>query len=262
MPPQKMRQRTSSIANQCNEMSILDRITAYVQHGDRVERARDPDTHEPLPSFEPTAMVKLGAWFAKTPWLRRQVLKWITAGGAVVSAWLIAHGGSEHEGAIVAGAIAAFTFLYEQGISYLCNRAKITAPAWEDDEPEPPARSLAAASPFTPVGGFTRPSFFTHPAATMTEPDTITPQPRFPKKAIPLGPKGVKIIAEQGDGCKSTVRSSDGAFVATVENHPKVVRGTLRAEADDGQVVVVQTDTGLVSLERAEWEIFVKAEQP
>lgn len=238
-------------------MSLLEQVAGFVQHGDRVERAVNPDTGQPYPA--PTFGVKLLAWFAKTPWLRRQALKWITAGGAVLSAWLMAHGGGEHEAAIVAGAVAGFTFIYEQFISFLCNKAGIKPPA-VDDEPEPPvARSLAAASPFAPVGGFPRPSFFTQPTQPMdhdNEPPTtiIRPQPRGFSRHSPLGVKGCVVIAEPksdnegpSDGSEMKVRTQ--------------IRGTLRCEADDGGLVILDTPVGIQSLERSKYHFYPRAEE-
>lgn len=231
-------------------MNILEQVAGFVQHGDRVERAVNPDTGHPYPA--PTFGVKLLAWFAKTPWMRRQALKWITAGGAVLSVWLIAHGGGEHEAAIVAGAVAAFTFIYEQFISFLCNKAGIKLPSTDDEPEQPVARGLSAASPFLPVGGFPRPSFFTPTPQTMEDQDpptpVIPPRPRqFIQRPSPLGTKGCVVLVEPKDDLEGAP--------------PVITRGTLVCEADDGRLVILDTPTGLQTLERSKYHFHPRAEE-
>lgn len=252
-------------------MSLIDRVVLFSQHGDIVERAVDPATGKRFPT--PSVGVKILAWFARTSWAKRQFLKWITAGAAAISAWLLAHGGSEEQSvAITAGAVAAFTFIYEQGISWLCHKAKISLPDSllpDDDDDgendaEAPTRSLGAAgafSPFAPV----RPSIFTaqgispalHAMNPMTQPTpqeepattVVAIKPRMhgapPRTRLaPLGLKGVKVIAEK-----------------TPDDAPtELVRGTLRAEADDGALVILATDAGVRTLERNEWNFYIHAE--
>ena len=236
-------------------MSLIEKAVLFAQHGDIVARAKDPDTHEEFPS--PSVWVKMLAAIARTPWAMRQFMKWVSAGAAIIGAWVIAHGGSEQSGAIVAGAVAAAAFLWEQAISWLCNKAKISPPSFDDmPEASPPAVSLSSASPFATVGGFARPSLFTNQPQTMSIfderaiPDREPRPPTKPIKPPPLGQKGCKIIAES----KTPPRD------ITAELIMSTVHGTLRAEADDGSLVIIATENGVRTLERDEWDFYVKAE--
>lgn len=237
-------------------MSLIEKAVLFAQHGDIVARAKDPDTHEEFPS--PSVWVKMLAAIARTPWAMRQFMKWVSAGAAIIGAWVIAHGGSEQSGAIVAGAVAAAAFLWEQAISWLCNKAKISPPSFDDmPEASPPAVSLSSASPFAPVGGFARPSLFTNQPQTMSIfderviPDREPRPPTKPMKPPPLGPKGCSVIAE---------RKLEAVFIDGQKMPPETVRGTLRTEADDGTLIIIATETGVRTLERDEWDFYVKAE--
>lgn len=245
-------------------MSLIDRVVLFSQHGDIVERAVDPATGKRFPT--PSVGVKILAWFARTSWAKRQALKWITAGAAAVAAWMLAHGGTDEQStASTAGIVAAFTFFYEQFTSWLCNRAKIAPPLnigdgmlADEDGPElaPPARSLSAStSPFAPVspGAFPKPSIFAPTQYVMipdapTTAEPIQPIPRrvgsTPQRGMVLGVKGCRVIAEK-----------------TPDDAPsEQVRGTLRSEADDGTLVILTTDSGVVTLERNAWTFYVACE--
>ncbi|MBP7951420.1 MAG: hypothetical protein KA004_17385 [Verrucomicrobiales bacterium] len=249
-------------------MSLLERVALFAQHGDVVERARNPDTGKPFPS--PTVGVKILAWFARTSWAKRQVLKWIMAGSAALSAWLLAHGGSDEQStAITAGTVAAFTFFYEQAISWLCNKAKISLPDFlTDDDVEPPVRGLTDShSPFAPA----RPSVFApggiaaalHPMTPMTPDDpptaaSIAPKPRASglsahQRPAPLGAKGCVVIAEP--------KEDQGGDVEGAPTPRTQIRGTLRCEADDGGLVILDTTIGIQSLERSKYHFYPRAEE-
>ncbi|MBP7949025.1 MAG: hypothetical protein KA004_05170 [Verrucomicrobiales bacterium] len=69
--------------------------------------------------------------------------------------------------------------------------------------------------------------------------------PRRPQRGLILGVKGCRVIAEK--------TSEDAA-------PPESVRGTLRSEADDGTLVILTTDSGVVTLERSAWTFYVACE--
>lgn len=109
-------------------MSLIDRILNHSHHA-RDKRARDPESHAEIPyGKDAPASVRIGAWILKTSWFERAVLKWSAAITTALTAWLVAKGGGEHTGTIVAGVAATLTFLYEQFASYLNSKATMKIP--------------------------------------------------------------------------------------------------------------------------------------
>ena len=109
-------------------MNILQRILEHSRNA-RVPRARDPETHEPIPyGKSQSAAVKVGARILSTPWANRMMLKWIAALSGFMTTWLIAKGAGEHTTAIVAGVVAILSFGYEQLASYLNSKATMKIP--------------------------------------------------------------------------------------------------------------------------------------
>ena len=142
-------------------MSLITRILEHSRNA-RVPRARDPETHEPIPYGKDAPMaVRVGASIIKTTWASRLIMKWIAALSGFISTWLIAHGVGDHTAAIVTGVVALLTFLYEQLASYLTSKATMKIPPHVGGQSF--AQSLAAqSSPFTSNSGqsFTRSAMF------------------------------------------------------------------------------------------------------
>ncbi len=109
-------------------MSLISRILEHSRNA-RVPRARDPETHEPIPyGTDAPALVKIGAKILSTSWASRMILKWIAALGGFMTTFLIAKGAGEHTPVIVGGVLALATFLYEQLASYLSAKASMKIP--------------------------------------------------------------------------------------------------------------------------------------
>jgi len=258
-------------------MTLLEKIISFARYGDIVMRARDPETHEPIPKVEPSLKIKLLGYLARTPWVWRQVMKGIAAGAAILTAWLNDHGAERHSEAMVAGASAAAIWIFEQFVSWLSEKAKMPRPVFFEDgeQPEPAVRSLTGLSPFLPAAfpqqpeptqpmnesthdqPRKRPSVFT----STDEPESIPPQPRriqpgetayspfapAKPKRPPLGVKGARIIAESKQ--------------APATAPPDVVRGNLCCDADEGRFVLIEDAAGEVkTLRRDDWDFFVLAE--
>ena len=142
-------------------MSLISKILDHSRNA-RVPRARDPETHKPIPyGTNASAAVRLGAWMVNTSWGKRFLLKWIAAFSVALTAWLMGHGGGEHTPIIVAGAVAGISFLYEQLASWLNSKATMKIPPHVGGQSF--AQSLASQSPpFTSDSGqsFTRSEMF------------------------------------------------------------------------------------------------------
>lgn len=109
-------------------MNLIQRILDYSYHA-RDVRALDPATGKPIPrAGNPAIWIRAGAMMMNASWAKRNVLKYIYTFTAPLSAWLAAHGGGEHTAAIVAGVIAAATFLFDRLTSWLNEQATMKIP--------------------------------------------------------------------------------------------------------------------------------------
>lgn len=137
-------------------MNFIQRILEHSRNA-RVPRARDPETHEPIPyGTDAPAMVKIGAKILSTSWASRMILKWIAALGGFMTTFLIAKGAGEHTPVIVGGVLALATFLYEQLASYLSAKASMKIPPHVGAQSLAPAQSVSTSN----SGGSSRSAMF------------------------------------------------------------------------------------------------------
>ena len=109
-------------------MNLIKRILDYSYHA-RDVRALDPETGKPVPrAGDPPIWIRAGAMMMNASWAKRNLLKYIYTITGPLSAWLAAHGGGEHTAAIVAGAIAVVTFLFDRLTSWLNEQATMKIP--------------------------------------------------------------------------------------------------------------------------------------
>jgi len=160
-------------------MNFIKRILDYSYHA-RDVRALDPATGKPIPrAGDPSIWIRAGAMMMNASWAKRNVLKYIYTITAPLSAWLAAHGGGEHTAAIVAGVIAAATFLFDRLTSWLNDQATMKIPphvgaptARQEHESIEAYSGMNPAQPFTSNSGqtFTSSAMFKAIIAKPTSP--------------------------------------------------------------------------------------------